>query len=120
MRWSTGRCSRDAGVTPRSSVRLRPTRGSVSPWSAVPQLHLIVVGFLPQAQGAPEPRRWEHQVTDGHHDVEEEDPHEARPQDLAGWCDAVLPLLTFAVDRQDTTSLVTILVLVLTLRALAL
>ncbi len=54
-------------------------------------------------------------------DLEEEggDAGDGKAKRLAELCDAFLPLLTFLVDRQDSTSLVTMLVLVLILRVLA-
>jgi len=55
---------------------------------------------------------------------DQSDPHEVEEgpdggQRLRDWWEVILPLLTFAVDKQDTTSLVMILALALTLRAIA-
>lgn len=58
----------------------------------------------------------------GDDDDEGDDPDDngQLDEDLARWCEAILPLLSFAADRQEaSTSVVVTLVLVLVLRALA-
>jgi len=89
----------------------------------LPKLHPPVTGLskINEGLGAPGRDGWSNSVAEAqHHEVDEEEPDDGNgPGGFGDWCDVLIVLLEFTADRQDSTSITMILVLVLILRALA-